>query len=101
MKLFFRARASIDEFGERLLKRKGTVYSANLNSFSDERVVNNVVRHEYRILNDDEKAQMKNIKDMGRNLIEYLDCLGKTRELSIAKTKVEEAVMWGVKSITK
>jgi len=72
-----------------------------LSSTSDERVVNNVVRHEYRVLTDEEKMRMKDIKDTGLEFLDYLDILTPCREVSLAKTKVEEAVMWAVKAITK
>ena len=65
------------------------------------RVLNNVVRHEYRVLTDAEKFQMKALKDMGLAFIEACDTIGASREMSIAKTKMEEAVMWAVKSLTK
>ena len=38
---------------------------SSVDSASDTRVVNNVIRHEYRVLTDVEKAQMKHIKDVG------------------------------------
>ena len=69
-------------------------------SESDERTCNNAVRHQYRVLNDSEKAAMLKVKDDGAELIAYLERLGNSRELSIAKTKIEEAVMWTVKHIT-
>ena len=69
-------------------------------STSDERVVNNVMRHEYRRLSDPEKAAMQAIKDKGLELFNLIDGLGQSRELSIARTKAEEAVMWAVKHIT-
>ena len=73
-----------------------------VDSTSDARVVNNVVRHEYRVLTDDEKAQMQEIKDMGRSFIEYCQSIhAGSREISIAITKMEEAVMWAVKHVTK
>ena len=67
---------------------------------SDKRTVNNVMRHEYRVLSDEEKQAMQKLKDEGLAFWEFLDRLGSSRELSIAKTKIEEAVMWGVKHIT-
>lgn len=70
-------------------------------STSDQRTVNNVMRHEYKVLTDDEKAAMQKIKDMGLEFHTYIENLGATLELSVAKTKVEEAVMWAVKHITK
>ena len=72
-----------------------------MDSTSDNRTVNNVMRHEYRILSDLEKAQMKEVKDIGLELLNHISDIGDSRELSIAKTKVEEAVMWAVKHITK
>lgn len=71
-------------------------------SASDERTVNNVMRHQYRVLNDAEKEQMQTIKDMGLQFYTYLDTIvPPSRELSLAKTKIEEAVMWAVKHVTK
>ncbi len=62
--------------------------------------MNNVMRHQYRELSDAEKASMQKIKDDGLALHEYIGSLGTSRELSIAKTKIEEAVMWAVKHVT-
>ena len=72
-----------------------------IDSGSDERIVNNVMRHEYRVLDDSEKASMKSIKDIGLEFHDLCDQIGQSRELSLAKTKIEEAVMWAVKHITK
>lgn len=74
--------------------------SDKVDSTSDQRTVNNTVRHQYRVLSDNEKTQMQGVKDAGLILLELMDTLGKSRELSIAKTKIEEAVMWAVKHIT-
>ena len=70
-------------------------------STSDERVVNNVMRHEYRVLSESEKAQMKAIKDAGLQFSQMLDSIGSSREISLAKTRIEEAVMWGVNHVTR
>jgi hypothetical protein len=72
-----------------------------VDSTSDARVVNNVMRHEYRVLSDIEKAAMQKIKDDGLAFWNLLDSLGASRELSIAKTAIEESVMWGVKHLTR
>ncbi len=73
-----------------------------VDSTSDERTVNNVMRHEYRVLSDDEKAQMKKLKDMGLEFLTYLETnIPASRERSLAATKIEEAVMWAVKGITQ
>ena len=72
-----------------------------VDSAGDDRTANNAVRHAYRVLSDDEKAQMVAIKDLGAQFLNLCDGVGTSRELSLAKTKIEEAVMWAVKSITK
>ena len=74
---------------------------ATVESTSNERTVNNTMRHQYRVLSDEEKAQMQKIKDMGLEMLTYIDGVGASREISIAKTKIEEAVMWAVKHVTK
>lgn len=73
---------------------------ASVNSTSDARTVNNVMRHAYRVLSDDEKAAMQKVKDMGLEFHDFIASLGGSRELSVAKTKIEEAVMWAVKHLT-
>jgi len=79
-------------------------------SAGSNRTVNNVMRHAYRQLSDDEKAQMQKLKDDGLAFIELLHAIGGTdpsgermgsRELSLAATKIEEAVMWAVKHVTR
>lgn len=84
-----------------------------VSSASDERTVNNLMRHQYRVLNDDEKLQMQHVKDLGLEFVRLLHHIGGTpemlqdspagqssRELSVAQTKIEEAVMWAVKHVT-
>jgi len=71
-----------------------------VDSTSDERTVNNVMRHQYRVLSDDEKSAMQTVKDRGLELWNVFDNIGQSREMSLAKTKIEEAVMWAVKHIT-
>ncbi len=72
----------------------------HVESTSDDRMVNNTMRHQYRILSDAEKSNMLTIKDYGLALHDFIGGLGNSREVSLAKTKVEEAVMWAVKHIT-
>jgi hypothetical protein len=70
-------------------------------SESDDRTVNNAMRHQYRVLNDAEKEAMIWIKDQGLTMMEFIDeRVPKGREASLAKTKIEEAVMWAVKGLT-
>lgn len=100
---------------------------ATADSASDDRTANNVVRHQYRVLSDAEKAQMVAVKDKGAEFLQLLDSLRTPpeqasfirdpsnpdappmeigsictydRELHIARERVEEAVMWAVKHIT-
>jgi len=73
----------------------------NIKNTSDERTANNVMRHEYRILSDAEKLNMQALKDYGLGFYELCDQIGVSREMSLAKTKIEEAVMWAVKHITR
>ncbi|HMV31160.1 MAG TPA: hypothetical protein PKA50_03485 [Gemmatimonadales bacterium] len=72
-----------------------------VSSTSDERTANNVMRHEYRVLSDAEKAQMQALFLEGLKLLYLIESIGQSRELSLAKTKTEEAVMWAVKHITR
>ncbi|WP_114214204.1 hypothetical protein [Ochrobactrum sp. 3-3] len=82
--------------------------SEHVDSASDERVTNNTMRHQYRVLGDAEKAAMQAIKDAGANFLDTMtshcgrgpDGRYPSRELSIAQTKIEEAVMWAVKHVT-
>lgn len=85
-----------------------------VDSASDARTANNAVRHAYRVLSDEEKAQMVAVKDKGAEFLALLDDLHTPsidhgdgtatgtfdRELVIAKERVEEAVMWAVKHLT-
>jgi hypothetical protein len=72
----------------------------NVKSESDQRTVNNTVRHQYRVLSDIEKAQMVALKDKGLDFIELCKAIGTSRELSLAITNAEQAVMWAVKHVT-
>lgn len=74
---------------------------STVDSSSDERTANNVMRHEYRVLDDYEKEQMRILKDKGREFVDYCHFIGQSREISLAVTKMEEAVMWAVKHITR
>lgn len=74
--------------------------TAEIKSTSDDRTANNVVRHSYRILTDAEKQQMLDLKDLGAAFIEKCNEIGRSRELSLAVTNAEQAVMWAVKHVT-
>nr|ANR76364.1 hypothetical protein AUR56_00019 [Skeletonema virus LDF-2015a] len=72
----------------------------NVDSTSDDRTANNAVRHQYRVLTDAEKQQMVELKDLGAAFLKKCDEIGQSREMSIAKTNAEQAVMWAVKHVT-
>lgn len=79
----------------------------HVDSAGDSRTANNAVRHAYRVLSDAEKAQMVKIKDMGAAFIAELHAMGGTagdrfasRDLSLANTHMEDAVMRAVRHIT-
>lgn len=69
-------------------------------STSDQRVTNNVMRHQYKVLSDAEKLNMQKVKDEALAFWELLDSIGVSRELSLAKTKIEESVFWAIKHVT-
>lgn len=73
---------------------------SEIDSTSDARTGNNAVRHKYRVLSDEEKQQMQAIKDAGQALIDQINSVGKSRELSLALTNAEQSVMWACKHVT-
>jgi len=94
-----------------------SVERETVESTSDDRTINNLMRHQYKVLSDEEKAQMLEIKDAGLAFVELLAKISRfhykgtadadinplrlaSRELSLAQTKMEEAVMWAVKHVT-
>jgi predicted acetyltransferase len=60
-----------------------------------------IMRQAYRPLTEDEQDAMQQIKAAGFNFHTLVESLGQSREISLAKTKVEEAVMWAVKHLTR
>lgn len=60
-----------------------------------------IMRHKYRTLSTHEVEQIKKVKDMGLEFYQYLEIIGAGREISLAKTKIEEAVMWATKHISQ
>ena len=80
-----------------------------VDSSSDDRTANNAVRHKYRVLSDEEKMAMQEIKDLGVAFIAKLHEIGGTdptgdrfasRDLSLANTHAEDDVMRAVRHIT-
>lgn len=72
-----------------------------VDSASDDRTANNAVRHQYRVLSDAEKQQMVELKDLGAAFIAKCTEIGASREMSLAITNAEQAVMWAVKHVTR
>lgn len=72
-----------------------------VDSASDARTANNVVGHQYRVLSDAEKVQMQDLKDLGAAFIARCQEIGGSREMSLAITNAEQAVMWAVKHVTR
>lgn len=85
-------------------------------STDDTRTRNKTLRHQYRVLTESEKIGVQAMKDCGQVFLEMLDSFleaaaeeaseqggtspNRAREFAIARTKIEEAVMWAVKGIT-
>lgn len=62
--------------------------------------MSNVMRSKSRELNDQEKQDIAELKLMGEVFVEKCNLIGKSRELSLAITNAEQAVMWAVKHVT-
>lgn len=58
------------------------------------------VRKEYPTLDETQKQTLSTMKEFGQQFFDFVDALPYCREHSIAKTKIEEAVMWASKGIT-
>lgn len=59
-----------------------------------------VMRQTYRKLTDTEVRQIREVKELGARFHAYLNGLGASRELSLAQTRIEEAVMWATKHLS-
>lgn len=62
---------------------------------------NNIFRKEYRKLEVKEVERMNNIKDVAFLLYQMIEDSGSGRYQAIAKTKLEEVVMFAVKGMTE
>ncbi len=83
---------------------------SHVDSTSDDRTVNNAMRHNYRILSEDEKQKIVKVKDLGAEFVALLHEIGDSnpqgayfgsRNLSLANTHIEDAVMRVVRHITE
>ena len=55
----------------------------------------------YRPLSTDERERMYCVKEKGQEFLDLLDTFGRSEEMTQAKVRLEEAVMWAVKHITR
>ena len=62
--------------------------------------MNNIMRQNYKELSEVERMDMRDVKALGLEFWEKCEAMGASRELSVAKTKIEEAVMWATTHIT-
>ena len=76
-----------------------------LNATGAQRTDNNVVRHEYRQLNDVEKTQIGEVKDRAADFILFLQetalYQSGNRDMQLAVDHIEDAAMRAVRAITK
>lgn len=83
--------------------------SKTVESTSDERTVNNTMRQQYRVLDDEEKTDVNALKGAGEEMLRNIDTVAshytkdsdRHREFQLARTKIEECVMWAVKGVTR
>ena len=63
-----------------------------------------IFRKKYRELSEDEKLRLESVKSQAENLWLAFDQAATAgagnREMALAKTKLEEAIMWATKAIT-
>ncbi len=60
-----------------------------------------LMRYEYRTLTIAECDRLRELNDAGLVFVKLCAAIGTSRELSLAVTRMEEAVMWAVKHVTK
>lgn len=65
-----------------------------------EQPVPDVMRRHSRNLTSSEFQTLDSMKMLGNRLHHYFDSLGQSREISLAKTNLEQAIMWATKHLT-
>ncbi len=64
--------------------------------------MSDVFRKEFGVLTEVQKHRVKIVKEDAEKLYLLMEaCCSVSRELAIAKTKLEECVMWAIKDITR
>ncbi len=66
-----------------------------------ENIMEDVFNRCYKVLTDKQKEDMSAIKEKAHELYEIMDQNPASREMALAKTNLEQAVMWAVKAVTK
>ncbi len=74
--------------------------SQKFDSTDDRRIENNIARHQYRKLTDEEKSIMAEIKNKEQDFVDLVASLGQGREYSNAITNMQQASMWAVRGLT-
>lgn len=73
-------------------------------SNKEEAKMTDTFRKEYRTLSEDQKHCMERIKDKAEELLAAFEdtpgCEVDGRQMALAKTNLEQAVMWAIKAIT-
>lgn len=59
-----------------------------------------VFRMNYRALSDRDKLEIARVKELAQQLYDVFDHNLPCREMALAKTHLEEAVMWATKALT-
>ncbi|MEO3385348.1 hypothetical protein [Mesorhizobium sp. CAU 1741] len=54
----------------------------------------------YRTLTSAERDTLQEIKERGQAFIAFIDGLGRSEAIDIARVRAEESVMWAVKHLT-
>ncbi len=62
-----------------------------------------IMHQRHRIIASEDKARISSIKEIGRAFVNSCNTFSHhaPRESALAKTKMEEAVMWAIKGIAK
>ena len=64
--------------------------------------MSDVFRKEYKPLDESQKMRIEQIKNEAEKLYDSFDwALGDKRMLALAKTNLEQAVMWAIKGVTQ
>lgn len=64
-------------------------------------MTHDIFRKQYLDLTKEQTDLISEIKEKSEYLMTLIDSIGLHREAALAKTKLEECVMWAVKGITR